>query len=247
MPSDAGARLPNASMDRKTRFWREIVDRRDAAHILRREQLGVDAVDLHGVDGSGGDLHLRLAMADRHHAARREHDVVVQLSGQAFVEPMRQAIERDALRVEIVGADHRCVPPGIAAADPAFLEHRRAANSVSLGEIIGRRQTMAAAADDDGVVRRLGDRRAPSRRPATVAGQAFLQQRKSRVASGHRSLRLMSAFSPRTDHEATARSPSRRARRRQYASSAQSRPRRNRGRASPRRGSCRSYARSRPR
>ena len=169
----AGAALPDAAMDRKPRRGRKVERRRDAAHVGGGKELGVDAVDLHGVDGSRGELHLGVAVADRHHAARREHDVEVQLRGEALVEPMGEGVERDAFGIEIVGADDGRVPPGVAAADPPFLQHGDAREAVRLGEIVGRGEAVAAAADDDGVIGFLWLRRAPGRLPAGVAGEAF--------------------------------------------------------------------------
>ena len=54
-------------------------------------------------------------------------------------------------------------------------------------------QVEQAAADDDGVVFRLGLRRTPRRLPAGLAGQPFLEQRQCRIASGHARLLCPSA------------------------------------------------------
>ena len=55
-------------------------------------------------------------------------------------------------------------------------------HAVVLGEVIGGRQPMAAAADDDHVIARLRLWRAPGRLPAGVTAQAFPEQAECRIA-----------------------------------------------------------------
>jgi len=55
--------------------------------------------------------------------------------------------------------------PVFAAADPALLQHGDVADAVLLGEVVGRGEAVAAAADDDDVVFRPGFRAAPGERP----------------------------------------------------------------------------------
>lgn len=61
-------------------------------------------------------------------------------------------VDVHALFVEIVRADDGGVAPGIAAAEPALLDHRHIGDAVLLGEIVGSTQAVAAGADDDDVV-----------------------------------------------------------------------------------------------
>jgi hypothetical protein len=68
---------------------------------------------------------------------------------------VRQPVEFDAFRIIVVGAYHRGVAAGVAAADPAFFQHGHPGDAVILGQVIGRSQPMAAAADDDRIVGRL--------------------------------------------------------------------------------------------
>ena len=65
-------------------------------------------------------------------------------------------VKRRAFLEQVVGADDGGVTAGVAAADPALLEHGDVGQAVLLGEVVGRAQAVAAAADDDGVVAGLG-------------------------------------------------------------------------------------------
>jgi len=134
-----------AALDRKARFRREVEQRRDAAHVVGGKELSVDAVDLHGVGGACRDFHLGLAVRHHDHAALRQHDVVIEVFRQALVEPKREIVERHTLRIEVVRAHDRGVAPGVAAADPAFFEHRHAGEPVVLCQVVGRRQAVTAA------------------------------------------------------------------------------------------------------
>src|SRR5690242_11118778 len=129
----AGPSLPYAAKHRKTRIRREIADRCYPPHLFERVEFGIDAVDLHRIHGARGDLHLIGAVAERDHAALRQHDIVVEVLRQPLIEAMRQPVERDAFRIVVVGAHHRGVAAGIAAADPALLEEGDIADPVRLG------------------------------------------------------------------------------------------------------------------
>ncbi len=115
-----------------------------------------------------------------HHAARRIHDVVVELAAQPFPQLERVLVDRGAFLVEIVRADDRRVAPGIAAADPALFEHGDVPHAVLFCQVIGGGEAVAAAADDDGVVGRLGFRRAPLPRPVGVARKRVAREGEKR-------------------------------------------------------------------
>ena len=117
-----------------------------------RQPLVVDAVAAVGVDVALQHLHVVHRVREHHHAARREHDVVVQLLRQVLPQLHGVVVERGALVEEVVGADDRRVAAGVAAADPALLEHRDVREPVLGGEVIRRAEAMPAAADDDRVV-----------------------------------------------------------------------------------------------
>src|SRR5665213_3832071 len=82
-----------------------------------------------------------------------------------------------ALVPQIVGTDDRRVASGVAEADRAFFEDGDVADTVLLGEIIGRRQAVATAADDDDIVARLWRRLAPQRRPAAMPVERLAGER----------------------------------------------------------------------
>jgi len=90
-----------------------------------------------------------------------------------------------ALLEEIVGADDGRIAPGIAAAEPALLDHRHVRDTVVFGEVIGGCQPVAAAADDDDIVSRLRLGIAPRARPAAVAARRVSQQGPDRVLGRH--------------------------------------------------------------
>ncbi len=114
---------------------------------------------------------LALVMGEVQHAAVAHHDVVVELAAERLPEVERVLVDRGALVVQVVGADDRRVAAGIAAADPALLDDGDVCEPMLLGEIVGGRQPMPAAADDDGVVARLRSlRKAPGRLPAGGRG-----------------------------------------------------------------------------
>ena len=84
-----------------------------------------------------------------HDAALREHDVVVERLRQALPQLQRMVVERGALVEQVVGADDGGVAAGVAAADPAFLEHGDVGEPMLLGQVIGGAESMTAAADND--------------------------------------------------------------------------------------------------
>src|SRR5579883_1444488 len=89
---------------------------------------------------------------------------------------MRMAVKRFGRLPEIVGADHRRVAPGIAAAEPALLEHGDIRHAMLLGHVVGRGEAMAAGPDDHHVIGRFGLRRAPLLRPMAVAARRLGRQ-----------------------------------------------------------------------
>jgi hypothetical protein len=113
---------------------------------------------------------------EHQNSARREHDVVIEGLREALPHPERVVVEGGALREQVVGADDGGIAAGVAAADPALFEYRDAPHAMLAGEVISRSQPMAAAADDQRVVRRLRLGAAPLRRPAALAGQPTLEK-----------------------------------------------------------------------
>ena len=102
-----------------------------------------------------------------------------------FPQLHRPFVEGVVAGQHVVGADDRGVAADVAGAEPALLQHRDIGEAMLLGEVIGGRQPMPAAADDDDVVFRLGLGLAPGRRPVLVAGAGVLQEREDGVFHAH--------------------------------------------------------------
>ena len=118
-------------------------------------------------------------------AALAQHHVEIELAREPLIEPERQIIEGDRLGIEIIRPHDGGVAAGVAAAEPALLDHADTRALVSFRQVIGGREPMAAAADDDEVVSRLRLRLAPRLRPAFVAGEALAKEGDGGIAAGH--------------------------------------------------------------
>src|SRR3546814_17322054 len=89
MACRAAARLQQATEDREPGGFREVQIRVQAAHAVAVEQLGVDAVQPHGVAAPGIGVHLSVGMGEVEDAALAEHDIVVQVAADARSEERR--------------------------------------------------------------------------------------------------------------------------------------------------------------
>jgi hypothetical protein len=89
-------------------------------------------------------------------------------------------VDRDALVEQVVRTDDGRVAAGVAAADPAFLDDRDVGEAVFGGEVVRGAEPVAAAADDDRVVRGLRLGLAPLLAPVAMLREAPPQQRESR-------------------------------------------------------------------
>ncbi len=112
-------------------------------------------------------------MDEIENAALADHRVVIQILLQPLPELERMLVKRLIAVQEIVGTDDRGVAPDIAAANPPFLQDRHPLGPVVARQVIGGRQTMPAAADDDVIIMRLRRHVPPSGRPAFVASESF--------------------------------------------------------------------------
>ena len=75
----------------------------------------------------------------------------------------------------VIGTHDGGVAPNVTAADIPLFQHRNVGDAVVLGQIIGRRQAMPAAANDHHIIFWLWIRFAPRRPPPLVAAQPFGQ------------------------------------------------------------------------
>ncbi len=177
----AAAALQGGTVDRVAGRGRNIENRHELLRLLRRQPFVVDAVEPVGMDVALEGLLVMHIVRQHHHAARRIHDVVVEILAQAFPELQGVLVDIHALVIEIVRADDGRVTAGIAAAEPALLDHGDIGDAMLFGEVVGRAKTMAAAADDDHVVflARLG--RGPLRLPSLVATHRLAGHGENRI------------------------------------------------------------------
>ena len=177
----AAAPLQRRADHRIARVARNVERRAECLGLFRRQPFIVDAVQPVGVDMALQHLDVVDIVREHHDAARRIHDVVVEILAEPVPQLHRVVVDAGALVVEIVGADDGGVAAGIAAAEPALLQHRDIGDAVLLGEVIGGGQPMAAGADDDDVVflARLG--RGPLLLPALVAAHRLARDGEYRI------------------------------------------------------------------
>ena len=168
VPRCAAAPLQRRADDRIADVARDVEDRAEGLGLLRRQPFVIDAGQAIGVHVAFAHLNVMRIVRQHEHAARRIHHVVVELLGQALPQLQRVLVERSRFLPEVVRADDRGVAPGIAAAEPALLQHRDIGDAVLLGEVIGGREPMSAGADDDRVIGRLRLGVAPLLRPAGI-------------------------------------------------------------------------------
>ena len=149
---DAAARLVGRAEDRVANVGRHVDDRTQALDVLGLEPLGVDAVEPVRVDPPHALADVVQVVGQVDDAALAEQQVVVELLGQPFPELQRVLVDRRRLVPQVVRADHRRVAGDVAAGEPAAFEHGDVRDPVQLGEVVGGREPVAAAADDHDVV-----------------------------------------------------------------------------------------------
>ena len=172
----AAAPLQRRAHDGIARALRDVERRAEFLGLLGRQQLVVDAVQPVGVDMALQHLHVVDVVREHHDAARRIHDVVVEVLAEPVPQLQRVVVDAGALVIEVVGADDGGVAAGVAAAEPALFQHRDIGDAVHLGEVVGGGQPMPAGADDDDVVFRSAAR-ARTTAPPSPCGRAWLPGR----------------------------------------------------------------------
>ena len=158
VPRGAAASLQKSAVDRKAGVL-EVEKGQHAPHAARIEQFRIDAVHAHGVAAACVRIALRIRVIQVQHAALAHHGVVIELLLESLPELHRPLVEGVIAGQQIVRADDRGIAPGIAGADPAFLEDGDFGDAVDLGKVVSGCEPMATAADDDDVVRSFGVRR----------------------------------------------------------------------------------------
>ncbi len=123
---------------------------------MRADLVGLDParVDAHQLVGLGAlalHRHGALGVREREVAVRRDQQVEVELLRELLVDLEALAVERDALGRLVVGAQDRRVAARAAGADVVHLEHGDVLDA-ALRQLVGGREAVRAAADDDDVV-----------------------------------------------------------------------------------------------
>ena len=126
-----------------------------------RQPLGVDAVELVGLDPAHAVADVLQAVREVEHAALAEQDRVVEVVLQALPELEGVLVDGRALVPQVVRPDQGGVAGHVPARQPAPLQHRHVGDPVVLGQVVRGREAVPAAADDDHVVGPLGLRVAP--------------------------------------------------------------------------------------
>ena len=196
MPHRSAASLQQPSLDGESGVI-EVEKRRHRLDAIAIQQFGIYAVQAHGVAPPRVGVPLRIGMVEVQHAALAHHRVIVEVLLQPFPQLHGKFIERDIARQKIVRSHDRGVAANIAAADPAFFEHGDVPDPVLLGQIIGRGQSVTAAADHHHIVSGLRSCVAPLRRPVAVAAQRLL--RKPQQGKAHHAF-IASLTAPATTH-----------------------------------------------
>ena len=186
MPGGAAARLVERAEDRVAGSV-DVDDRHQFLHPLRRDPFGLHALQGVGVNRAQVAPHLVMGLAQHQEAAGGEHDVVVQVLAQRLIEAAGLFVDRGRGVLQVVRTDDGGVPPGVAAAEPALLDHRDIGDAVVLAEVVGGGEAVSPCPHDDRVVGGLGFRRGPGAFPTHVVAECFAGDGKDRIAL-HRGL-----------------------------------------------------------
>ena len=155
VPDDAAGRVVEGSHDRPGRALRDVELRAERLDLGGADDARVDAEQL---------VHLR-TLLHRHERpvgvrecqvpALREHEVEAELLRELLVQPHALPVELRALGSPVVGADDRRVPARGAGTDVRLLQDADVLDPVPLRQVVGGRQPVRAASDDDDVVAAL--------------------------------------------------------------------------------------------
>ena len=188
----AGARLDIGAEDLEARIL--IAQMRDApAQGVAVPELPVDAVQPHDVVAPGHRVALAGRVHQVHMRALAEHHVVVQLVAEVLPQLERVLVELGIARDHVVRPHDGRVAPGIAAADPALLEHGDVPDAVFLCQVIGGGQPVPAAADHDHVIDGFRPRGGDRALPPVLAHQAGLQNLPGGIAPHARILSALAS------------------------------------------------------
>ena len=125
-----------------------------------------------------------LSLRQHHHPARAEHDVIVQLLTQVFVQAACLFVQSRGWVLQVIRSDDCGISTCVAAAQPAFFDHSNILDAIVLAQIVRGRQSVTASTDDDDVITFLGLGASAKRAPILCDSAALraLQQRLSSVS-----------------------------------------------------------------
>jgi hypothetical protein len=170
-----GPALPGAGQHRQTLARIAPQQGQQAVDRIGIEQLVVGSDQTHRMHAPAGIAQLGPGLDDLDLPPLADHQVEIQTLAQVFPQAQVLVLKPDARFAQVVRANHRRVAAGIAAAEPAALEHRHPGQALIAHQMPGGRQAMATTADHHRVVAggRLG--RAPGPGPAPVTLEALSQ------------------------------------------------------------------------
>ena len=154
VPRDRARRVVEGGQDRVADLVGQVELRAEPPDVVGPDQAGIDAQMLVDLGPPAGGAHGGVGVGEGQVAAGRVEDVEVEVGRQVLKQPHRLVVEAHALGRQVVRADDRGVARGVAAGEPAALQHGHARDAVVAGEIVGGGEPVPAAADDHHVVGR---------------------------------------------------------------------------------------------
>ena len=182
VPDDAAGRVVERAQDGVPRVRRGVQVRDQALDLVRVDDAGVDALQLVDLGPPAHGAQGRVVVRQREVPAPGEHHVVVQVGGERPVQLHGPVVEADALGGQVVRPQDGRVAARAAAADVPRLQHGDVGDPVVDGQVVGGREAVHAAADDDHVVGVPHRPVRPGPRPL-AARQAVAEQAQRRVFS----------------------------------------------------------------
>jgi hypothetical protein len=136
----------------RTRVGRDVHDWAELLDLVRLQPLGVNPVEHVGLNATDAVPDVLQAVREVQHTALAEKDRVAEVVLETLPQLQRVFVDLRTLVPQVVRPDQGRVAGHVAAGEPTLLEHRHVGDAVVLHEIVGGRQAVPAAADDDDVV-----------------------------------------------------------------------------------------------
>ena len=179
--ADHGARrVVERALDRIGDVARHVELRAEAPDLVGLDPARVDVHQLVGLGALALHRHGALGVREREVAVLRDQQVEVELLRELLVDLEALAVERDALGRLVVGAQDRRVAARAAGADVVHLEHGDVRDA-ALRQLVGGREAVRAAADDDDVVGGREVALAPERPELEEPAHAVVPRRCARL------------------------------------------------------------------